>query len=386
MGVRIGCGHATGDDPRIAAIEAGTDARQALDGAPAGLVVAFSSGRHLEDPAATLEGLHEALAPRCLIGCGAGAVLAAGHEFEGRTAVAVWAAALGAGSAETFHATGRQDDDGVQVDGLPSAPGASAVLLLPDPYTFPADRAVEELQRTAPGAPVMGGFSSARGPNRDAVLWRDREVHDAGAVGVVLRGVEVLPCVSQGALPVGPEMTVTAVDGHAIVELDGAPALTRLRAVIEELAGAMPQPAGGALVLGVGVGGEAPAHGGSGYLVRGIIAADPQAGTVTVGARPQLGQPVRLHVRDPGSASRDLHDALHLRREALGGDPAGSLVFTCNGRGRAMFGPGGHDADAVDEVLGGAPSAGFFAAGEIGPVAGASFLHGFTATVAVFAR
>jgi small ligand-binding sensory domain FIST len=49
-----------------------------------------------------------------------------------------------------------------------------------------------------------------------------------------------------------------------------------------------------------------------------------------------------------------------------------------------MFGPCDHDAQAVEEELGGAPAAGFFAAGEIGPVGGRSFLHGFTATVAVF--
>ena len=64
--------------------------------------------------------------------------------------------------------------------------------------------------------------------------------------------------------------------------------------------------------------------------------------------------------------------------------PAGALVFTCNGRGRGMFGEPDHDALALDEELAGAPAAGFFAAGEIGPVGGDPFLHGFTATVAVF--
>jgi small ligand-binding sensory domain FIST len=48
-----------------------------------------------------------------------------------------------------------------------------------------------------------------------------------------------------------------------------------------------------------------------------------------------------------------------------------------------MFGAGDHDAVAVAEELGGAPAAGFFAAGEIGPVGARSFLHGFTATIGV---
>jgi len=71
---------------------------------------------------------------------------------------------------------------------------------------------------------------------------------------------------------------------------------------------------------------------------------------------------------------------------ALGGrPPAGALLFACNGRGRGMFGREGHDVESVERGLGGVPAAGFFAAGEIGPVGGGYFLHSFTATVAVFA-
>jgi small ligand-binding sensory domain FIST len=90
--------------------------------------------------------------------------------------------------------------------------------------------------------------------------------------------------------------------------------------------------------------------------------------------------------RDAATADRDLHAALSLRREALGSDaPVGALMFTCNGRGRGMFGVPDHDAATLQAELGDIPAAGFFAAGEIGPVGGESFLHGFTATVAVFA-
>jgi small ligand-binding sensory domain FIST len=95
---------------------------------------------------------------------------------------------------------------------------------------------------------------------------------------------------------------------------------------------------------------------------------------------------VRLHARDAASADRDLREALSMHMQALGGRrPAGALVFSCNGRGRGLFGHGDHDAEAVADELAGAPAAGFFAAGEIGPVGGETFLHGFTATVAVFA-
>jgi small ligand-binding sensory domain FIST len=74
-----------------------------------------------------------------------------------------------------------------------------------------------------------------------------------------------------------------------------------------------------------------------------------------------------------------------VRAAAIGGErPAGALVFSCNGRGQSMFGEPDHDATLVQHELRSPPAAGFFAAGEIGPVGGRSFLHGFTATLAVF--
>ncbi len=122
------------------------------------------------------------------------------------------------------------------------------------------------------------------------------------------------------------------------------------------------------------------------FLVRGLIGADPDGGAVAVGAPVAPGAVVRLHARDAASADADLREALDLRRVALGGAvPAAALMFTCNGRGEGLFGTGDHDAAAVAELLGGAPTGGFFAAGEIGPVGGGTFLHGFTATLAVFA-
>jgi small ligand-binding sensory domain FIST len=121
--------------------------------------------------------------------------------------------------------------------------------------------------------------------------------------------------------------------------------------------------------------------------VRGVLGADSETGALVVGTQVAAGQVVRLHARDARSADEDLRQALKLRVEALAGErPAGALVFSCNGRGTAMFGISDHDAEVIDRELRGAPSAGFFAAGEIGPVGGRSFLHGFTATLAVFPR
>src|SRR4051794_30790698 len=385
VSVRIGCGLSTSPDPRVAAIEAGTQARATLGDAGAYVVALYCRGAHLASTEATVEGVAEPLDPPTVVGCAAGGVRGEGREIESGTAVAVWAAALDGGTATAFHAEAIETPEGVGVTGLAEIDDATAAVLLPDPYSFPTDAVLAELGRRSPGVTILGGLSSARTPDGEAALSIGDRVVGAGAVGVRFDGVEVLPCVSQGAAPVGPELTVTAAEGNVIRELAGRPALERLRDAIEELTMAERGMVANGLLLGVVIDGGKPEYSQGDFLVRGLIGADPEEGTVAVGAPVAPGTVVRMHARDAKSADRDLRDALGLRIEALGGaTPAGALVFTCNGRGRSMFGVPDHDAVALDEELAGAPAAGFFAAGEIGPVGGDPFLHGFTATVAVF--
>jgi small ligand-binding sensory domain FIST len=384
MGVRIGTGISTHEDPRVGAIEAAQAAGATLEGASADLVVLFASGGHMEDPEATLEGVHESLRPGALVGCGAGGVLGCGAEHEEGMAVVVWAASLDGGRAQTFHAMASVHEDTVTVIGMEDLAGARGAILLPDPYTFPTDPLLQDLATRAPGVPVIGGLASARRPDETGVLFHNDEVVDGGAVGVRFDDVELLPCVSQGATPVGPELTITESEGNVISELAGQPALDRIRAVIEELDPVDRTLIAGGLLIGLVVDGGRPEYGHGDFLVRQLMGADPVGGTLAVNAPVENGQVLRLHARDAASADRDLQDQLRLRVSALGGTPAGALAFSCNGRGRSMFGIEDHDAGALSEELGGAPSAGFFAAGEIGPVGGASFVHAFTATVALF--
>jgi small ligand-binding sensory domain FIST len=386
MSIRIGSGLSTDPDVRIGAIEAAGMARQALGGEPADLAVVFACGSHLAAPEATLEGVHEALAPAALIGCGAGGVLGDAREVEDGTAVAVWAASMDEGVATPFHAEAELAGDGTVVfAGLPDLNGAAGAILLPDPFSFPTDRLLRELAAEAPGVPVVGGISSARTLDGSSALFLDEEVVEAGTVGLRLDDLELLPCVSQGAAPIGPEMTVTAAEGHVIHELAGRPALLRLREAIEDMSDDERDSLAGGLLVGIVIDGDKPDYRQGDFLVRGLLGTDPDAGTVTVGSPVRPGQVLRLHARDAASADRDLREALGLRVQALGGEaPAGALLFSCNGRGRAMFGAPDHDAATLDRELAGAPAAGFFAAGEIGPVGGESFLHGFTATVAIF--
>lgn len=387
MALRVGAGVSTEPDARVGAIEAARAAGARLDGAPADLVVLFAAGAHTEAPEATLEGVHEALLPGQLVGCGAGGVLGEGRELEDGTAVAVWAASFDEGAVRTFHAYAVEEAGGetLGIEGLPALDAGGALLLLPDLHTFPTDGLLARMAVLFPAMPVVGGVSSARGPDGEAVLFLGDEVVTSGAVGARFRGFDLLPCVSQGAAPVGPEMTVTAAERQVIHELAGVPAMQKLREALEALTPAERALVERGLLLGIVIDQGKPDYEAGDFLVRGLLGADPDTGAVAVGAAVQPGAVVRLHARDADSADRDLQRALGLGMDALGGEaPAGALCFSCNGRGRDMFGRSGHDAETLRSVLRGAPAAGFFAAGEIGPVGGENFLHGFSATVALF--
>ena len=265
-------------------------------------------------------------------------------------------------------------------------PEAAGVhLMICDPFTFPADGLLAHLNEQRPGAVVMGGMASAALPSRQSRLFLDDRVLYRGAVGVHLPRAEVHPLVAQGCRPVGDAYIITGAEGNVIGELGGRPPLARL----QEMAAALPARDQELLAEGVLLGvviDEYRAEPGQGdFLVRGVIGADPDSGAIAVGDEIQVGQTVQFHVRDAASADEDLRRALARESAALGGRrPAGALLFTCNGRGSRMFAEPDHDAGLIAAMLGDIPVAGFFCAGELGPVGGQNFLHTFTASIALF--
>lgn len=386
-GTRVAAGLSRLDGAEDAFAEAARRAADGLGGARCDLAIVFAGATHLAAGDAIVEAVHEALVPGALIGCGAGGVVGEGREVEEGAAAAVWALSAPDGAVVTHALATQPVEGGLALGGLPEDPAdyGDAMIVLADPHTFAADGLLMHLNEARPGMPVLGGLASAGGAG-SAALFRDADVLDSGAVACSLHGIEVVPCVSQGASPVGPEMTVTAAEGNVIAELASRPALERLREALAELEPEERELAGQGLLLGVVIDENQPEYERGDFLVRPIIGIDPEADTIAFGDRVRVGQTVRLHVRDRLSADEDLRAALALGTQALGGSgAAGALLFTCNGRGSHMFGVAHHDALALHDALG-APAAGFFCAGEIGPVGGRNFLHGFTATVAVFPR
>jgi small ligand-binding sensory domain FIST len=313
------------------------------------------------------------------------AVAGGSREVESEPAVSLWLGA-GLGPVETFAMEFVRTSSGGAYGGYRFPREAEGVhLMIADPFTFPADGLLAHLNEQMPGAVVMGGMASGGLRSRQTRLFLDGRVLSSGAVGAHLPQAEVHTLVAQGCRPVGDAYIITGAQGNVIRELGGRPPLTRLR----EMAAALPSRDQELLARGLQVGvviDEYRAEPGQGdFLIRGVIGADPESGAIAVGDDIEVGQTVQFHVRDAESADEDLRRALERASAALDGRrPAGALLFTCNGRGSRMFSDPDHDAALLAEMLGEVPMAGFFCAGELGPVGGQNFLHAFTASIALF--
>jgi small ligand-binding sensory domain FIST len=379
---RIGAGLSRAESSPEAAREASAAARGALDGAPVDLAFAFLSPHHLDTAEDAADAVRAELEPRHLVGCVAQGVVGGPQEVEEGAALAVWAASLPGAEIEPFHAEAMETGTGLGVVGFPELEGTSLVALLADPFTFPASGLLERLNEDWPEVPIVGGVAVGGNEAGSQALLLDGESHAGGAVGAVLRNVAVRAVVSQGCAPIGRDAVITRAEGNVVFELAGQPAVARLKEELEALPVERRLLAARGLLAGLVIDENKPSYERGDYLMRGLLGADEESGAIAVGDRVRVGQTLRFHVRDADSADEDLRASLS---SALAGTrPAGALLFTCNGRGRGMFTVDDHDARLVEEALAGDAIAGFFCGGEIGPVGGQTFLHGFTATLAVF--
>lgn len=376
-------GVSSAPNARQAAAQAAAQARDELAGAPPSLAVLVASRSHTERAADIVAAVQELLAPPALIGCVAQAVVAGRRELEDGPAVAVW---LASGlAAETFQLEFVRTGAGGLLTGYRFEPGGHDLyLLLADPYTFPSHLLIEHLNTDLPGTAVVGGLVSA-GPTAGATrLFRGRDVLTSGLVGVRLPGVHAVPIVSQGCRPIGHPYIVTGAEGAVITELGGRPPLARLREIVTGLPLGEQELVSRGLQIGILVDEHLAAPGQGDFLIRGLLGADPASGAIEIGQPVEIGATVQFQVRDPAGADKDLRLAVERAATELPGRPVGALLFTCNGRGRRMFGVPDHDAATIQDLLGPIALAGFFAAGEIGPIAGRNALHGFTASMALF--
>jgi small ligand-binding sensory domain FIST len=351
------------------------------DNAP-DLLVVFASPHHAGVFEDIVAGLGKLFDPRVLIGCVMGGVAGGRTEVEDGPGLSVFGATFAVGDCGAVALDAEETDDGVTITGWPdSLPSRGTLLLLADPFSFPVPDFLRLCNARVPELTIVGGLASAATRPGGNLLAVDDQVRTSGAVGVMCsEDVHVRPIVSQGCRPIGNPFTVTSAERNFVHELAGQPAMSRLQEIVEAGTEEDRELMRKGLHLGLVVDEHKLDFDRGDFLVRNLLGGDRETGSLAVGDVVGVGQTVQFHVRDADAADDDLRALL----TPVHGD--GALLFTCNGRGTHLFSAPNHDAQTIEEMLGSVPLAGAFCAGEIGPISGRNFLHGFTASMAVFER
>ncbi len=344
------------------------------------VMVLFVAAAHtgaLDDIVATIRAT---LAPAILIGSTAAGVIATGQAIEHSPAISVWAANYVAGTPVVLEAV--EGAQGLAMDGWQSdaAAESSALILLADPFSFPAHRAIAAIRQRHPHLSVVGGYASgARGPGGNRLILNERVI-TTGAVGVLIpsRSIMVENIVSQGTRAVGPVMTVTATDGGRTVQaLALEPALDRFDQIVADATDEERQLMTEGLLLGVIT-----------DVITKSVVVSPVAGVdrltrALVTAEPvDVGTVVQFHVRDRRRSTEDLAAALSSSR--LGSRTGGALLFCTATRGSQVRRDADIDALVVQEAIN-VPAAGMCCDAVFGAVAGSPQVVTDAVSVTLFA-
>ena len=380
-----------------ATVQAGADWREAcaavietLDlGGPAGVTtpdlgLVFVDSRFSDDYAAVLARLRAETGVRHLVGASGMGVIGPGHEAEQRPAISLLTLSLPAAEI-----TALAIDSSEQAETALDALGATRVqawLLFADPFSTDTEALIAVIEKRQPGVPVLGGLASAQQMQRGTAVFLDGEVLESGAVLVGIRGTfGVHTVVAQGAEPIGQPWTITDCEGNIVRRLGSRRTLDVLQETLAALDDDTRERAQSNLLVGLAMDEYRHQHGRGDFLIRNVMGGDRESGSMAINAVPRVGQTLQFQFRDANAASADLRGMLEAFRARLlpGEKVLGALLCACNGRGQGLFGEPHHDAQALVDALGPVPTAGLFCSGEIGPVAGATFVHGFTASIAL---
>lgn len=325
------------------------------------------------------------LRPRVMIGCSAEGVIGGDLEIERRAGISVLAGELPNAHLHPVHVGADDwrrllsDGDGFR-DQLGFADDTRAMIGFGDPWTTPLNQFMHALDSLAPNAPLIGGMASAAQREGQNVLVCNDEIFNDGFVGMTIGGaVKVQTVVSQGARPIGQPMVITKGHDNVIEQVGGKPVFSVLQQLFESLSPPEQTLLEEGLLIGRAMSEYRDKFGRGDFVIRNVIGA--QQGALAITEHIRVGQTVQFHVRDAQTADQDLRRLLEQSHES--GLPAGALLFSCNGRGTRMFDQPNHDIALARETMTNTPTAGFFAAGEIGPVGAKNFIHGHTASFAL---
>ena len=361
-----------------------------LNGIPPDLSFLFVSHFHAESFEEVARRVYQTSRTRVLLGCTGESIVGGSEEIESGPAITLWASVLPRAQIEPFHVQFSQTPDGIVCSGHPSAraEGKSdvrAVFALGEPFSAVPNSIIDRFADELPGVPLIGGMASGgTGPDMNRLFLNSKAI-PYGAVGAVVRGgPSIRPVVSQGCRPIGTHYVVTKAEQNIVYELGGVPPIERLRELLPTLPKRDQRLMQSGLHVGIVMNEYQDTFTRGNFLISNVIGTSPEHGALAIGNPVRIGQTVQFHVRDADTADEDLAQLLEQDRAASPNRPQAGLLFSCNGRGTRLFPEPNHDAKTIQEKVGPIPLAGFFAQGELGPVGGKNYIHGFTASVAFF--
>jgi small ligand-binding sensory domain FIST len=376
--MRAGGGLGTGADWQAALETALDGALGPLDGEAPDLLLIFASVAYEADYAELIRAGADSSRTTELVGCSASAVIAEGREVETEPGVAALALTLPRGGILNARHVAADEVRDAGLAGM-SAAQCSGLVVLADPFTADVAALIDTLEREYSGAPIVGGLATGNPAARSTCMFHGAAVHEEGAVVIGLGGtLRLRPLVSQGCEPIGEPWTVTEVDQHIVRSIGGRPAYQVLLETVNRLDPETRDRLNSNLRVGLAMNEYRDEFKRGDFLIRNLMGVDPQSGAIAVAGTPRIGQTLQFQILDSRAADQELRDMLL----AVGATRSvAALLFACNGRGRGLFGTPDHDARTVREALGPLPVAGLFCNGEVGPVGGATFLHGYTASL-----
>nr|ADN15012.1 domain of unknown function DUF1745 [Gloeothece verrucosa PCC 7822] len=372
--------------------------------------IVFISSAYASDYPRVLPLILDKLPLPILIGCGGGGIIGVNSgdvlEIEGTPALSLSVAALPGVQMQPFYLEGENLPD---LDAPPKAwidlIGVSPeqnpqFILLCDPFTSKISDLLEGLDFAYPGAIKIGGLASSATMGLQQALFyhhskdNNTSVYREGTVGLALWGDIILETiVAQGCRPIGSPYRISQCERNIIVELTDTddestsrPPLAILQDLIQTLSEQDRLLAQQSLFIGIARDEFKLKLNHGDFLIRNLLGVDPRQGAIAIADRVRNGQRIQFHLRDAQTSATDLEILLQAyQREAAQSSPAvGALMFSCLGRGEGLYGKPNFDSRLLRNYLPKISIGGFFCNGEIGPVGGRTFLHGYTSAFAIF--
>ena len=363
-----------------------------MDGADPDLAVVFLSPHYAADYEIVSEHIGRKLGSAMVFGCSGGGIIGDGLEVEQHPAVSITGASLPGVEIVDFHL---DSGDLPDMDASPtsweelvkvSTDREPQFVMLADPFSFPVESLLMGLDFAFTRSAKIGGLASGAQQQGENALFLNGQVYRSGAIGLALHGnITVDTVVAQGCRPIGRPLHITESRRNLLVELDGKPPLTVLKELFQTMSERDRSLMQSSLFLGVVMDEflEDPKQGD--FLIRNVVGMDDRTGVLAIGETLKEGQLVQFHLRDAETSAEDLSAVLE--RFAIDNrenQAQGALLFSCLGRGEHLYGRPNHDTGVFHEKVGQVPLGGFFCNGEIGPVSGTTFLHGYTSSFGIF--